>query len=85
MAAFASQFKIGDPVFVELGDVKVPGNIRVVLHTQGKVRYSVRVFFDVNSTGGKKETGTTLHNLDSVFVKENKDGDFMELDFDNYS
>ena len=56
----------------------IPGHIRAVTFTAGKVRYSVMV-----DIGG---TSTTLHNLDSAIVEENPNGQKLkEMAFDNYS
>lgn len=72
-----SKYKIGEPVFVCIGDCKIEGNIRVVLFSNMKVRYSISVI----NKGGR----TTLHNLDSILVEDRIDGDFLDFGDDNYS
>lgn len=85
---FPSAFAIGEPVYLEMQvdcpkageDVqmewaKIPCHVRTVTFTNSKVRYSVRTATD---------QATTIHNIDSVFV-EPRDGDRIDLGFDNYS
>lgn len=70
---FESAYDIGDAVWVHAGGHKLPGHIRVVLFTNGKVRYSVCL-----------EEETTLHNIDSALISK-RDGPSVTWDFDNYS
>jgi len=74
---FPSRFDIGDPVKIKVNDKELKGHIRVVIFTKGKVRYSVRVT--------ENDIDTTFHNIDSVFIVPDEDGEKIELDFDNYS
>lgn len=81
-----SQFEIGDPVVFEIENpagtpVASPstgalyGHVRAVTFTAGKVRYSILVGNDV----------TTLHNVDSAFVRPWDGGLRRLFAFDNYS
>ncbi|MGQ4893495.1 MAG: hypothetical protein ACP6IQ_02595 [Candidatus Njordarchaeia archaeon] len=78
---FPSQFGIGDPVKIKINDIEISGWIRAVLFTNGKVRYCVRI--KVNEE--YDESYTTFHNIDSVFVVSNPEGEKMEWIFDNHS
>ena len=79
---YTSKYNIGDPVFINIEDQKIPGNIRVIIFSNMKVRYSVSVITNFN---GKGDERTTLHNIDSVFIKERSDGTFIDFGEDNYS
>ena len=78
MAKLETLFNIGDPVYVEIDDFKLKGNIRVVLFANAKVRYSVSIKL-------KDGSRTTLHNIDSIHVIERKDGLYIDFGEDNYS
>jgi len=78
MKEFKSSYDIGDPVIVSINNVDITGNIRKVLFTNGEVRYSVSIEFDTDKT-------TTFHNIDSMFVKNDKYGTKKTTTFDNYS
>jgi len=72
-----SRYSIGEAVYVYINDYKIEGNIRIILFSNMKVRYSV----SVTSKGGR----TTLHNLDSILVEGNPNGEFVDFGDDNYS
>ncbi len=74
---FPSKYGIGDPVNVCINDCIIEGNIRTVLFSNMKVRYSVSIMH----LGDR----TTLHNLDSILVEDNPDGKFIDFGDDNYS
>lgn len=81
--ACPTQFDIGDPVIVDLSeDQKIKGHIRTIIFTSSKVRYSVLV---ENKHRQDKESYTTLHNIDSVFVKPDQEGEKWKMPLDNYS
>lgn len=69
--SFISKFDIGDPCIV-FDTLK--GHIRTITFTTGKVRYSVYLLIEE----------TTIHNIDSYHVQE-REGEKIEFDFDNYS
>lgn len=72
-----SRHAIGEPVYVYINNHKIEGNIRVVLFSNMKVRYSVSVL--------NEGSRTTLHNLDSIVVKDRDGGDWINFGDDNYS
>lgn len=84
MIKLPSKFEIGDPVILTLQGKEIYGHVRTITFTSGKVRYSVRVPLDIDTT---EETGdyTTLHNIDSILLTETKDKPKIKLEFDNYS
>lgn len=81
MADFPSQFDIGEPIFFEIQGAQVKGFVRTVTFTKGKVRYSLGLF---ESADNESAGYSTIHNVDSVWVKP-RQGDKVDLDFDNYS
>ncbi len=72
-----SKYSIGEAVHVCINDCKIEGNIRVILFSNMKVRYSVSI---MNKSGR-----TTLHNLDSILIEGNPNGEFVDFGDDNYS
>ena len=72
-----TRYGIGEPVNVCINDCIIEGNVRVVLFSNSKVRYSVSIMH----LGCR----TTLHNLDSILVEDNPDGEFLDFENDNYS
>jgi len=78
MADFPSQFDIGDPVFLVLGEHEIPAYVRCVTFTAGKVRYALRV------PVGPEEM-TSVHNVDSCCVTPRPDAVRLEMPMDNYS
>lgn len=71
-----SQFAVGDPVILRLDGNDIEAYVRVVLFTNVKVRYSVKVASE----------DTTLHNIDSVFIIPDNTREPIEFDYvDNYS
>jgi hypothetical protein len=78
MALYDSLFKIGDPVFVKIDGFCLKGNVRVILFTRSKVRYSV----SVETSDGHR---TTLHNIDSIWVQNRENGEYLDFEDDNYS
>ena len=81
-----SQFNIGDPVYVSLQGHDIAGHIRAVLFTSGKARYAVTV--PIHQSGHEAEdmeSLTTLHNLDSILVRERPGASTMLFSVDNYS
>ena len=69
---------------IRVQGLDIEGWIRAVIHTNAKVRYSVRLI----ATGSLNDDGeldyTTFHNLDS-YVVHARDGEKMEWGPDNYS
>lgn len=73
---FESQFNVGDPILFKTSDgCSVPGHVRVVLFTSLKVRYSIQLDKDKS----------TIHNVDSVLIEPNPDGEKIDFGLDNYS
>lgn len=79
-----SRFAIGEPVYIQIGDQKFTGNIRTIIFSNMKVRYSVSVIINFDKENEEEER-TTLHNIDSVFIKERTDGKIVDFGEDNYS
>ncbi len=87
---YVAKHAIGELVNFTFNGVKIPAIVRVIYHTNGKVRYAIRL---IGTDEEGKEYYSTIHNVDSIFVEDSldKDGkrtiydsDSME-DFDNYS
>jgi len=74
---YSSRYKIGKKVLVDFCKKGKLENtyIRAVIFTNCKVRYSIYL----------SNSKTTIHNVDSCFVKDSKDVDFIEFETDNYS
>lgn len=84
---YLSRYKIGESVKlafppgkteadkVEDKLIKIPAAIRAIIFTQGKIRYSVFL----------KGIETTLHNVDSVFIRDSDDTEIIDFGIDYYS
>jgi len=75
-----AKYNLGQRVSLDFGDAGRLENtyVRTIMFTEGKIRYSIILV--------TKEGRTTLHNIDSVFVKEsNAEPQYIKMDFDNYS
>lgn len=87
---FPSRYEIGQRVIVDFGLAGKLDNayIRTAIFTNGKVRYSIKLYTDLaDLTAGVEESGTTIHNVDSFFVKDYPgEPEFIEFsELDNYS
>ena len=78
-----SRYSIGDPVYVQIWEQKVKGNVRVIIFSNSKVRYSISII--IKEGEGEEESRTTFHNIDSVFVEDRPDGEVVDFGDDNYS
>jgi hypothetical protein len=84
MCKLPSAHQIGDPVWVTLRDDRkvawpdLKGHVRYVVFTTGKVRYGIRIMTS-------EDDSSTIHNIDSVFVKERTNGEHVKFEFDNLS
>lgn len=84
---YPSRYKIGESaeLVIPLGNteadkaedklIKIPVAIRAIIFTQGKIRYSVLL----------KGIKSTLHNVDSVFIRDSDDDEIVDFGMDNYS
>ena len=72
-----SRYAIGEPVYICINDYKIEGNIRIILFSNMKVRYSVSIMH--------LGVRTTLHNLDSIIIGDRDGGDWINFGDDNYS
>lgn len=72
MQKLPSQFQFGDPVKIELNKDNTlnNGEIAKIHFSPSKVLYDID--FKVIEIGGKSYS-TRIHNIDSAFVKPNKD------------
>jgi hypothetical protein len=68
--------QIGDPVYVHLDGGDIPGHVRCITFTRGKVRFAVQVTTDGHPT--------TLHNVDSALLVA-REGARLDMPFDLYS
>lgn len=72
---YAAAGGIGQRILLKTKEIETNrAFIRAIIHTNAKVRYSIFL----------EKSKTTLHNIDSVYIKEIYD-DFIKFETDNYS
>jgi len=73
---FFSRYRIGQLVyFAPTKGIKIDAYIRTVTFTANKVRYSIRL----------TQAGSTLHNIDSILLRDADRFEVIEMPMDNYS
>lgn len=77
MPNYEATYAIGQRVVLDFGKdgVLKEAYIRAIIHSVSKVRYSVFL----------KNSGTTLHNIDSAFIKPSAIEGYHDFGADNYS
>ena len=77
-----SNLSIGEPVSIIINGQKLSGNVRTIIFSNFKVRYSVSIIIEEENG---ETARSTLHNIDSYFVKKRPEGVFVDFGEDNYS